>query len=205
MPRLRQLFNAYRLFWLAAVLLFAAAIWWLLMRVTATPPFTAVSPEDVQSTEVAEQNPPEPSIEKLAGPLSIDVEQAELSLSSADGQLKMRVWADSARKKGDLYELNEGALQFSLKDRSTLLLRVSDAQYRYEAGVAYVSGTLVGSIIGTEQYFSAEKLSWDQVQSTVTAETVRYAGPHVEVTGTKMIIDLVTGKIRFDGQVQAAI
>jgi hypothetical protein len=203
--RIAQLFNGYRLAWLAVLVAFGLLLWLILARWTAWPLFTEVDPSEVRSSEAEEETQQQPSIEKLAGPLTIEVEQAELSLSSTDGELKMRVWADQARKEGDRYQLDEGALQFSLKDRNTLLLRVTDAEYRLEAGVAHVSGTLIGSIVGTEQYFSAERLSWNQVEGTVNAEIVRYIGPHCEVTGAAMQIDLASGQIKFNGPVQAAI
>ena len=187
------------------MLCFGLAVWWVVAVWLHGPRFTEVKPEEVQSTAVPAPNPPKQSIGESAGPLKMDVNQAELSLSSGDGALKMRLWAAKANKLGDYFKIDEGTLQFTMKDRNTLLLKVSDAEYRRERGVATVSGTLIGSIVGTGQYFSADKLSWDQAGHTVSTETVRYVGPHVDVTGQKMRIDMDTGIVTFEGPVEAAI
>lgn len=195
----------YLLIWGAVLAAFASLLWLAVYVWLQGAEFTTVKPEEVQSTAVPESTRKEPSIEEQAGPLKVGVSEAQLSLSSGDGQLKMRVWADQALKEGGQFSIDEGALQFTLQDHNTLLLRVSDADYRQESGVAHVSGTLIGSIEGTGQYFLAESLSWDQAQLYVTAEKVRYIGPHVDVTGEKMQIDLATGEVSFLGPVEGAL
>jgi hypothetical protein len=205
MRRRARLFSVYWLSWAAVLLSFGLAVWWVLAVWLHGPRFTEVKPEEVRSTAVPAPNPESQSIGDTSGPLKMNVKQAELSLSSGDGALKMRLWAAEAGKQGDYYNIDEGTLEFTMKDRNTLLLRVTDAEYRRERGVATVSGTLVGSIEGTGQYFSAERLSWDQAGHTVTTETVRYVGPHVDVTGQQMRIDMNTGTVTFEGPVEAAI
>jgi hypothetical protein len=199
------LLSGYWLFWAAVLVAFGLAVWWVVAVWLHSPRFTEVKPEEVQSTAVPTPNPEPQNIGEAAGPLKIDVNKAELSLSSGDGELKMRLWAAKASKIEDYFTIDEGTLQFTMKDHNTLLLRVTDAEYRRNRGVATVSGTLVGSIEGTGQYFSAEKLSWDQAGHTVTTETVRYVGPHVDVTGKQMRINMDTGVVTFEGPVEAAI
>jgi len=199
------LLSVYWLFWAAVLLSFGLAVWWVVAVWLHGPKYTQVKPEEVQSNVLPAPDRSPQNIGETASPLKINVNQAELSLSSGDGQLKMRLWAAKANKIEDYLTIDEGVLQFTMKDHNTLLLRVTDAEYRLNRSLATVTGTLIGSIEGTGQYFSADQLSWDQAEHTITTKTVRYVGPHVDVTGQQMSINMDTGVVTFEGPVEAAI
>ncbi len=201
----RNLINPYRLAWLAVVLLFALAIYWVLFLRPRDPASTRVRPEEVQSPVVDQGNPPEQQASKRPEPFRVDVSGASLALTSKDGTLSMRVWADEAFKHGTDYNIKEGALMFVLDNRDTMLVRVTDASMSTVSNVATVSGTLVGQLVVGGQYFSARELKWNQETATVQVSEVRYVGPGVEVSGRKMYIDLATGEVRFEGPVEAGI
>jgi hypothetical protein len=201
----RNWINPYRLAWLAAVLLFACAVYWLLFLRPRDPASMRVRPEEVQSPVVDQGNPPQQQASKRPEPFSVDVSGASLTLSSKDGTLQMRVWADEAFKHGTDYSIKEGALQFVLDNRDTMLVRVSDAKMSTVSNIATVSGAIVGQLVDSGQYFSARKLTWDQGGATVIVSEVRYVGPSVEVTGRTMVIDLTSGEVSFEGPVEAGI
>jgi hypothetical protein len=203
--RIKSIFNTYRLFWLAVLLLLGGGTWWLLFISPQADIFTQVVPEEVKSVALDDSNPPAESVGKDEGPIKVEISKATLTVASTDGELKMRVWADKAVKNAGVYKLQEGALEFALQNRETLLLRVSDAGFRVEANTARVEGTIIGQIKQSNQFFSAEKLSWNLSSHSVRAERVRYVGPNIEVSGAAMTIDLATGVVEFDGPVQAGI
>lgn len=197
--------NAYRVFWLAVVLLFGISVYWVLFIRPRDPASTRVKPEEVQSPVVDQANPPEQSVSKRPDPVNVDVNGASLTLSSSDGTLQMRVWADAAAKQGTDFEIKQGALQFVMSNKDTLLMRVNDASMSTVSNVVQVSGSIIGRLVNGGQYFSAKKLRWDQNQQRVEVSEVRYIGPGVEVTGKSMSIDLATGEVTFQGPVEAGI
>ena len=200
-----QLITPYRLFWGVAIFIAALIIWLLLFVYPAPPVFTEVDPSQVTSV-VAEQSPArELTLGERAGALKADVRGMDMLVRSSDGSLIMQLWAKEAAKDGDRYHIDEGVLKFMLENRDTLLLKVTDAVYQYSSGVARVTGSLVGHIPEGDQYFGAEELSWSQDYQCVTARAVKYAGPHIEVTGEEMTIDLGNGRVSFAGAVEASI
>jgi hypothetical protein len=203
----RAAVGAYGLLWLLALLGFGLLTWWSVRAVHLGPALPPVLPEQVRTTAFSDSPVPEQTIKQRAEPLKLSVSGADFTLSSSDGTLKMRVWADKAAKSGGTYDLTEGALEFVLKNHDTLLLRVTDGTFRVESGVAQVSGTLIGHLVSGGQYFSAERVRWDLSSSVVQAERVRYTGPNIEVRGEQMNLDLTTGtgKVEFTGPVEAGI
>lgn len=197
--------NAYRVFWLAAVLLFAISVYWVLFVRPRDPASTRVKPEEVQSPVIDQANPPEQSVSKRPDPVNVDVNGASLTLSSSDGTLQMRVWADAAAKQGTNFEIKQGALQFLMANKDTLLMRLNDASMSTVSNVVQVNGSIIGRLVNGGQYFSANKLRWDQSQKRVEVSEVRYIGPGVEVTGKSMSINLATGEVTFQGPVEAGI
>jgi len=197
--------GAYGLLWLLALLGFGLLTWWSVRAVHLGPALPPVLPGQVRTTAFSDSPVPEQTIKQRTQPLRLSVSGADFTLSSSDGTLKMRVWADKAAKSGGAYDLSEGALEFVLQNHDTLLLRVTDGTFRVESGVAQVSGTLIGHLVSGGQYFSAERLTWDQRSHAVQAERVRYTGPNIDVRGDQMSINLETGKAEFTGPVEAGI
>lgn len=150
-------------------------------------------------------NPPEQQAQPRPGPVTVDVNGASLTLSSSDGSLQMRVWADQAVKNGQTYTVSEGALQFVLENRDTLLVRVTDAKLQSDKNVARVDGALLGHLLASGQYFSAKHLIWSLNEKYVTVEDMTYIGPSIEVHGRQMRIDLASGTIDFQGSVEAGV
>lgn len=187
------------------MLLFAAGMYWVLFLRPRDMAQLRVPPEEVQSPVVEQGNPPEQIANKSPEPFKVDVSAASLTLSSSDGSLQMRVWADQAEKTGSLYKIKDGSLQFMLQNRDTLIVRVTDGSLEYDTQVARVDGQLIGHLIEGNQYFSAERLVWDVNSKQVDIEKVRYIGPSVEVTGRSTRIDLATGEVMFSGPVEAGI
>jgi len=205
MLRQGRFITVYRLTWLALVAVFCFAVWLLLYVMPASPKFSEVR---LAQMKLIGQDPsltPEQSIEEQAGPLQLEATGWELSLSNHEGDLLMRIWARKAVKEGDRFSIDEGALQFVTEGRNVLLMRVTDATYQREKDVARVSGTLVGEVTGTYQYFSATELAWDQGTNVVTTSSVRYVGPRIEVRGEEMSVDLRTGNVSFAGPVEAGV
>jgi hypothetical protein len=198
------LITPYRILWSAAIVVVVALMVWLVRR-DPGPAYEPVRLGELKSS-VLRDGPHEASIDERASALSAELGDAEISVHSSDGKVKMRLWADEARKKAGHYTLKQGALQFEMSDAghgNTVLLKVSDATYRREAGVVRVSGTLVGHVVGGNHFFSAEELVWDQSVALVTARRVHYVGPALDISGDSMTIDMATGKVQFDGPVEA--
>jgi hypothetical protein len=196
--------SAYRLIWAGAALAVVALVAWLVSRDPGSAYEHAV-PGELKSS-VEKVKPRELSIDESASALQAELGDAEISVRSSDGKVKMRLWADEARKSAGHYTLKEGALQFDMSDGgvdNSVVLRVSDATYRREAGVVRVSGSLVGHVIGGNHYFAAEELYWDQSEARISARRVHYVGPALDVSGDSMSIDLATGQVDFTGPVEA--
>ena len=187
------------------VFLFAASVYWVLFLRPRDPDSTRVSPQEVQSPVIDQANPPEQQVSKRPDPVNVDVNGASLTLSSSDGSLQMRVWADTAAKQGTNFDIKQGAMQFVMENRDTLLLRVNDASMSTVSNVVKVSGSIVGRLVSGGQFFSANKLRWDQDLKRVEVSEVHYVGPGVEVTGKLMLIDLATSEVTFQGPVKAGI
>lgn len=170
-------------------------VWWM----TPAP----VSPDDIKTQQ--SKNPPPQTLEDRAAPVSIDLENVEVALSSSDGSLKMQLWAKRARREaGDLL-IVQGALQFAMENRNTMLVTISDGMYSQDDKQAKVTGELQGRIEESEQYFEANELIWDITGSAITTRDVSYHSPTIEVTGGCMCIDLKTGEIIFEETVDASI
>jgi hypothetical protein len=199
------LVNGYRIAWALGALLFMFGAWWLAVRSPAGRIFEKIEPGDVKIKSLEGQRMQEPTIEGEGGPRDIEVLGAEFVIKSADGSLVMHVWADEARKDEGRYSVREGVLQFVMDQKNTLILKVSNANFSDASGIARVSGTIVGHIVGSEQFFSAEDLTWDQSTEQVRATTVSFVGPSLEVKGERMVIELDTGEVRFDGTVTAGV
>jgi len=191
----------YRIIWLAVV---AAGVVVTLLIVFGRP-FTPVALEDVKSA-VREDNPTSQSYsEEKFGQLVANMHELEMSLSSGSGDLRLRVWAEEAVKDKRSYAINNGALQFAMENRNTLLVRVEDARFAEEDQAVKVSGSLTGYITGSNQYFEAKQLSWDMSTNEVRTEKVTYIAPNIQVSGECMCLDMDTGNVRFEGTVEASV
>jgi hypothetical protein len=191
----------YRITWLL-MLAAVVAVTLVLVFSRSVPP---VSIEDVKPS-VYRANKPEPEYqEERFADLIIDMNELEISLSSSDGSLKVRIWAREAVKNQAGYAIADGVLQFAMEERSTLLLRVQDAVFTLATGEVNVSGSLVGHVTGSDQYFEAQKLSWFQDESLIHTDKVTYRAPSIDVSGERMTLDLETGVVRFEGAVKAGV
>ena len=99
----------------------------------------------------------------------------------------------------------EGVLLFSLPDHDSLLLKLSDSRFSTETGVVEISGTIIGEVLGTGQFFEAEQLHWRLDEKQITANKVVYRGPNIDVSGEKMTLNLATGEVTFAGLVEAGV
>lgn len=190
--------------WGTILLALGAGVYYALFAPGAGRDLPEIPPEAMQSSEFADA-PKEQSVDEQARGLKVGLEEAQITLSSGDGKLKMRMWATDGQKDGATYRVNDGVLLFALENQDSLILKVSDAEYRVEQDIAYVKGTLTGYLVGSQQFFSAAELAWDQQDKSVTARKVTYTGPHVEVSGEEMQVDMATGEVRFRGPVDAGI
>ena len=96
-------------------------------------------------------------------------------------------------------------MQFVTDNASTITLEVEDAVFTQEEGVARISGSIRGVITGSEQYFEASEVEWDQSGNELKTGLVTFRSPLFEVQGSEMAIDLLTGEIRFTGPVTAGV
>jgi hypothetical protein len=197
----RGIVTGYRVVWAVLLAGFVALVWWLI----ATAPAERILPGELQSASEDPRAGSSPTIDDTIGATNLSLKGAELTVSSSDGKMKLRVRADSGRKERGLYSIEEGSLQFTLGERDTLVLRLNNATYRREAGVVKVAGTLLGHITDGDQYFKAAELSWDQSSNTVRTSEISYVGPGFEVSGEQMSIDLPTGVVHFHGPVEMGI
>jgi len=219
----QALITRYRIGWLLLVGLFAIVVVWLV--VLGSPP--PVAPGDVRSA-VESENPPAQRLkseDQMLERLKADMTELELTISAGEGQLRLRVWAAAASKDGARYEIDDGLLQFEMESRDTLLLRVEDGALEYSAkalelartleslwwmrppqtGVLWVNGARTGRSVGTEQHFETTGLVWDQFTGQIRTATVEYRAGGVAVSGQCMCLDLLTGEINFEGQVEASV
>lgn len=205
MSPLGRYLNRYRIFWLTMVAAFAVLVYWLLFVKPAGPEYTEVNPEEVRNTAISDSPEKEPTIGQRVDPLQLNAEGAELSISSSDGSLIMRLWAKSAVKKKQVFSLDDGALEFMMNSGTTLLVHVSSCEFRRKEDLITVQGNITGSISGTGQYFSGKRLSWDRNQKFVTADEVTFVGQKIEVHGQKMHINMETSEVTFEGPVEAGV
>lgn len=219
----KALITRYRIGWLLLVALFVIAVVWLVVVSSPAP----VAPGDVRSA-VQVENPPAQTVQegtRMLQRLKANMTELQLTVSAGEGQLRLRIWAAAARKDGSRYAIEDGLLQFEMENRDTLLLRVEDAVLQYDqraellaaaldslwwlrtpsAGALRVNGSLTGLIVGTDQYFEATGLLWDQLSSQIRTSTVTYRAGGIEVDGERMCLDLVTGEITFEGPVEARV
>jgi len=203
---MRRFLSGYRVFWLAFLALLAGSLYYGLFIRESADILPPIDIAQVQMEEPGGQtSKPGENLDEQAQDLRVDLEEAEITLSSGDGKLKMRIWADKGERDGQNYSITEGALQFALESRDTLILKVSDATYRRSESLALVEGELTGYIVGSQQYFSASSIIWDPRGKSVSATRVTYSSPHLEVTGDEMSMNLETGEVRFAGPVEAGI
>lgn len=199
MYRPQPLFSRYRLIWATLVFLFVGATILTVWLMTPAP----VSPDDIKTAQ--SKNPPPQTLEERAAPVNIDLENVEVVLSSSDGSLKMQLWAKKARRDNGALMIIQGALQFEMENRNTMLVMISDGIYSQDDKEAKVNGVLRGKIEESQQYFEASELTWDISGTEIKTQDVNYYSPTIEVTGGCMCLDLKTGEIIFEKTVDAAI
>lgn len=208
---IKGLLNSYRVVWILLILAFAGLIWWFSVR----------SPEAIQQAQefdssqikrlpadepqdTGEEEDPADSFQDTA-PREIVVDDADFNITGADGDVEMKLWVKSGTRDGSEFKLVQGTLQFQMKNHSTLLLNVTDGLFASEEGSVRVEGSITGQIYGTDQFFEARRLVWQQDSNTVHTETVRYIGPFVDVTAQSMDFDVESGEVTFSGPVTAGI
>jgi len=197
--------SAYAILWVLLLLLLGGATWWMVFKAKPPASLKPVRSEEVK-VDALEGSDAEPvEAEKRPEPQEAFLDQAELSISSADGSTKLELLASEARKDGQHYDLKEGRISIHTEQVDQLRLTVSDGTYDEREGVAYVEGTLQGEILGTGQRFTAERLRWDEQTNTVQAEAVRLTAGNFEVSGERMQIQLPGGLVVFDGPVSASL
>ena len=168
-------------------------------------PAEKVSPEQLASKTRAPEDAPAATIDESLSATDLTVRHSEFTVNNKDGTLSMKMVIEEGTKRRGLYGIREGSLQFTLSEKSTLLIGLNNATYSREAGVVRVKGTLIGRIAEGGHYFKAEELSWDELEKRVSTKEVRYIGPGIDVTGKKMSIDMRTGEVTFDGPVDVGI
>jgi hypothetical protein len=208
--------TTYRLTWLVLLALVVAATVWLALGRRIVP----VPANEVRPTIAAQEEPQQEYRQEPFADLIIEMNEIELSLSSREGSLKLRVWAREAEKNETGYAISDGVLQFAMEERSTLLLHVQDASLATATDTVELSGSLVGHVMdgsqtgevqpdaddtGGDQYFEATRLTWNMNESVIRSDKVVYRAPSIDVSGERMILDLATGGIEFEGKVEAGV
>ncbi len=191
--------------WVTLPLLFLAAVIYMLFFQPTSGRFAEVDQKEVRlATDSEDQlrpqhpsRPPEPS--------KLNVEDAEMTVASADGYLKMHLWADNLAKDGPEMSVKGGLMQFETDNNDTLLIELTEAKYRTDSDVLTITGELRGIVQREQLQFTARKVVWDQHASTVRAEQVELTGSVGEVVGENMELDMLTGIIKFDGPVKARL
>lgn len=191
--------------WVGIPLLFVAVVLYLLFVQPASSRFADVDSSEVRLATDDEEDlrpqhpsrPPEPS--------KLNVEDAEMTVASADGYLKMHLWADNVAKNGPEMSVKGGLMQFETDNDDTLLIELTEAKYRTDEDVLTITGELRGIVEREQLQFTARKVIWDQKASVVRAEEVELTGPVGVVVGKNMELDMLTGIIKFNGQVKARI
>lgn len=195
------LVTRYRITWIVMLALAIAVTLALVFCRSVIPvPMEDVKPSVQNAAQSEQQYEEEPFAD-----LIVNMTELELSLSSGDGSLKVRIWAREAEKNLTGYSISDGVLQFAMEERSTLMLRVQDAIFTLATGEVEVSGSLVGHITGSSQYFEAQKLTWRQDENLIHTAKVLYRAPSIEVSGEHMNLDLETGVVQFEGAVEAGV
>lgn len=191
----------YRLGWLGLLVLAVAVTLWLVFGRPAAPVDLAdVKPKYASPEAAAPKIQEEPFAD-----LILSMNEMELSLSSSDGSLKVRMWASKAEKNETGYSLEDGVLQFAMEDHNTLMLRVQEATFTTATDTVELSGSLVGHVTGSDQYFEATKLTWNRNETVIHTDKVVYRAPNIDVSGERMTLDFTTGVVSFEGEVQAGI
>ena len=207
----RGIVNSYRLLWVALILGFGLLIWWFTMRSTGARRLAEeFDPAQIKRLPTEEEQQQEPELPKPdnfadAAPKEIVVDDADFAITGPDGLTVMKLWVRKGTRDGSEFKLEKGTLELEMKNKSTLLLNVTDGLFASEEGSVRVEGSITGQIYGTDQFFEARRLVWMQDSNSVRTETVRYIGPFVDVTGDRMDFDVATGEITFDGPVTAGI
>lgn len=185
--------------------LFSYFIYWLLFVKSDTVVEDYVDPGNVHSVSISDEKQTVEDINEKAGQVGVDVEGVEFSLSSFDGELIFRLWADKAVKQGGRFELGQGTALFSMPNKNSLLLRLNNCEYSRATDTVELTGSITGQILDTGQIFTAEELDWYMGSEAVEAQRVVYIGPNIEVQGNSMSIDLKTGQLDFTGPVNAGV
>jgi len=193
--------TAYRLTWLAMLAIVVAITLWLALGRRVEP----VSPEDVRPSIATPVNLTQEYQKEPFADLIVNMSELELSLNSSDGSLKLRIWARKAEKNETGYEIEDGALQFEMAEGSVLELHVQDATFTAATDIVELSGSLTGHVTGSDQYFAATKLTWKLDGTLIRTDKVVYRAPNIDVSGERMTLDLASGEVRFEGQVEAGV
>jgi len=202
--------TSYRLTWLVLLALIVAATLWLALGRRVAP----VAPADVKPSIAAPDDLAQQYQEEPFADLIVNMTELELSLSSSDGSLKVRIWARRAEKNETGYAIEDGVLQFALEQRSALLLHVQDAVFTTATDTVEMSGSLVGHVTGSDQFFEATRLTCDlngtvtdtdEVVYLVYTDKVVYRAPNIDVSGERMILELPSGVVKFEGEVEAGV
>jgi hypothetical protein len=186
---------------LAIALGFVLLYYWLF--VWPDPRFPAPAPEDIQSD--AEDNSRAQSLDEEFGKTKITLRDANLSVASEDGQMRMQLWLEEGSKRPGGYSLDQGVLEFNMNSGERLILRVTDARYAPSGKTITVEGKLIGWLELSDRYFEAERITWDQRSRSITAFAVRYVDEGVSVSGGEMKLDMTSGRIDFTGPVEAQL
>jgi len=194
------LVTRYRLRWLLMLAVFIMVVLWVFSNFAQR----YIPPIMVRS-EVVAKNPPPQTWKELAGPLKVRAENLVLTLSSSDGSLHVRFWAEQAGKDGRNLSIENGAVEFIMENRNALELLVTNAGCQLESCSACISGTIRGRIAASGQYFEATELSWDQAAKMVYAKSVTYIANNFEVHGQSMQLNLRTGEVSFSEGVEVGV
>jgi len=199
--------SRYAAVWILAIAAFGGAVWWLI----TSAPGPRITSSQLSSNPRAQASTPAASIDERLSATNVKIRKSEFTVNSEDGSVKLRVLAAEGSKQRDVYNIRDGALEFSLsKDgaankQNVVVVHINNATYSSSAGVVHVRGSLVGRIAAGGHTFSADELSWDEGQKKVTTSEVRYVGPNLDVSGKRMSVDLETGTVSFDGPVEVGI
>jgi hypothetical protein len=196
----------YGLAWLAAALVVCATVAWaLFLRPGSRGSPVPLDEIKLEASETDSGSEKEQSIDEQAAALQLGLKDADLSITSDDGSVRMQVWFEEGEKKGAEFSIRSGAVLFAARDKPTVIIRVTDGSFRREAGRAQIKGTLTGYVSEGPQFFTAKELYWDRASEVITATQVRYVGPNFEVAGSEMTVDLITKQVEFDGPVELGV
>lgn len=200
--------SAYAILWFLLLLGLGGLVWWKVFLARAPESLGPVNPAEVKTEALgaAEAMPGQPqAASERPEPTRAYLDEAELSVASPDGSMRLELKAREAEKEGGNYRLKQGQISFREENTDKLELTISDGTYLLESGVAYIEGSLSGRIPGTSQRFEARRLRWSQTSNAVLAEAVRLHGDNFSVSGERMRIQLPDGLIEFEGPVTATL